>query len=101
MTPSAALGLAYLPTLALSLVGGLVAAVVTYHGFGGNLDAHEGVIDETLHQPVAEGAKGVLDVINRAGAEAFKIAAGAIPMLVLSLVAVTALRSLGEPSPGY
>ena len=37
----------------------------------------------------------MLDVINRAGAEAFKIAIGAIPMLVLSLVAVTALRKFG------
>ena len=40
-------------------------------------------------------AKGVLDVINRAGAEAFKIAVGAIPMLVLALVAVMALRTSG------
>lgn len=93
--PMAAMGLAYLPTLGLSLLGGLVAAVATYHGFGRHLDSREGVVDETLHHPVAESAKGVLDVINRAGAEAFKIAVGSIPMLVLSLVAVTALRSLG------
>jgi spore maturation protein SpmB len=93
--PMAAMGLAFLPTLALSLAGGLLAAAVTYHGFGRNLDAREGLLDETLHHPVAESAKGVLDVINRAGAEAFKIAVGALPMLVLSLVAVTALRSLG------
>ena len=93
--PMAAMGLAYLPTLGLSLVGGLLAAAVTYHGFGRHLDMCEGMVDETLHHPVAESAKGVLDVINRAGAEAFKIAVGTIPMLVLSLVAVTALRSLG------
>ena len=37
----------------------------------------------------------MLDTINRAGAEAFKIAIGAIPMLVLSLVAVTALKRFG------
>jgi hypothetical protein len=37
----------------------------------------------------------VLDVINRAGAEAFKISVGAIPMLVLALVAVMALRASG------
>jgi spore maturation protein SpmB len=40
-------------------------------------------------------AKGVLDVINRAGAEAFRISIGAIPMLVLSLVVVHGLRSVG------
>ena len=44
---------------------------------------------------MADDAKGVLDVINRAGAEAFRIAIGAIPMLVLSLVVVTALRTSG------
>ena len=44
---------------------------------------------------MAEDAKGVLDVINRAGAEAFKISVGAIPMLVLSLVVVHGLRSFG------
>ena len=44
---------------------------------------------------MAENAKGVLDVINRAGAEAFKIAVGALPMLVLSLTVVLALRRLG------
>lgn len=93
--PLSALGLHFGTTLLWSLAGGLLAAAVTYHGFGRGLDAAEQALDETLHHPVAESAKGVLDVINRAGAEAFKIAVGAIPMLVLSLVAVTALRALG------
>ena len=59
---------------------------MTWYGFGRNLDAREAQIDESLKHPVADDAKGVLDVINRAGAEAFKISVGAIPMLVLSLV---------------
>ncbi|NFV80544.1 nucleoside recognition domain-containing protein [Magnetospirillum aberrantis] len=93
--PLAALGLSVWPTLAWSLVGGLAAAAATTYVFGRHLSEDEHVMDETLRHPVAEDAKGVLDVINRAGAEAFKIAIGAIPMLVLSLVAVTALRKLG------
>ena len=93
--PMAAMGLAFLPTLLWSLAGGLLAAAVTYHVFGRHLDPQEGRLDETLRHPVADDAKGVLDVINRAGAEAFKIAVGAIPMLVLSLVAVTALKKFG------
>ncbi|NMG29912.1 nucleoside recognition domain-containing protein [Aromatoleum evansii] len=93
--PMIAMGLDFGLTLALSVVGGLVAAAVTYHGFARGLSAVEGQVDETLHHRVAEDAKGVLDVINRAGAEAFKIAVGAIPMLVLALVAVLALRSSG------
>lgn len=93
--PMTAMGLRFAPVLVFSLLGGLVAAAATYYVFGRALDAAEHKLDETLHHPVAENAKGVLDVINRAGAEAFKIAVGAIPMLVLSLVAVTALRASG------
>ncbi|MDT3672226.1 MAG: nucleoside recognition family protein [Aromatoleum sp.] len=93
--PMTAMGLDFGLTLLLSLVGGLIAAAATYHGFGRELSAREGDVDETLHHRVAEDAKGVLDVINRAGAEAFKIAVGAIPMLVLALVAVMALRTSG------
>ncbi len=93
--PMAAMGLAFVPTLLLSLAGGIAAAAITYHGFGRQLSAAEGIVAETLQHRVADDAKGVLDVINRAGAEAFKISVGAIPMLVLALVAVMALRASG------
>ena len=93
--PMAAMGLAVAPTLLLSLAGGIAAAAFTYHGFGRQLSATEGIVAETLQHRVADDAKGVLDVINRAGAEAFKISVGAIPMLVLALVAVMALRASG------
>jgi spore maturation protein SpmB len=94
--PMAAMGLSFGPALLLSLVGGFAAAAVTYHGFGRHLSAVEARLDETLHHRVADDAKGVLDVINRAGAEAFKISVGAIPMLVLALVAVMTLRATGS-----
>ncbi|MBS0509762.1 MAG: nucleoside recognition family protein [Proteobacteria bacterium] len=93
--PMAAMGLAFGPALLLSLLGGLVAAAVTYHVFGRSLSSIEGPLDESLQHRVADDAKGVLDVINRAGAEAFKIAVGAIPMLVLALVVVMVLRASG------
>jgi len=93
--PMLTMGLDFSTTLVFSLLGGLVAASVTYHLTGRHLSDQEAVLDETLHHPVAESAKGILDVINRAGAEAFKIAVGAIPMLVLSLVVVTALKRFG------
>jgi spore maturation protein SpmB len=93
--PLLTMGLHFGTTLAFSLLGGLTAAAATYYLFGRRLSSTEAMLDETLHHPVAEDAKGVLDTINRAGAEAFRIAVGAIPMLVLSLVAVTALRQLG------
>lgn len=94
--PMTALGLAYGTTLLLSMLGGLVAAAATYHLFGRGLSAQEAPMDETLHHRVADDAKGVLDVINRAGAEAFKIAVGAIPMLVLALVAVMVMGATGS-----
>ena len=93
--PMAAMGLNFALTLTLSMAGGLLAAAATWHVFGRKLSAVEGPVDETLHHRSADDAKGVLDVINRAGAEAFKIAVGAIPMLVLALVAVMALRASG------
>ena len=93
--PMMTMGLDIGLTLLWSLIGGLAAAAATYYLFGRGLSAAEGVVDEHLSHPLAESAKGVLDVINRAGAEAFKLAVGAIPMLVLSLVAVTALRTFG------
>ena len=93
--PMAAMGLGFAPTLLLSLVGGIAAAAITYHGFGRQLSASEGIVAETLQHRAADDTKGVLDVINRAGAEAFKISVGAIPMLVLALVAVMALRASG------
>ncbi len=93
--PMVAMGLKLGPLLALSLLGGLLAAAATYHGFGRHLDNDEHNLNETLPHQAAESAKGVLDVINRAGAEAFKIAVGAIPMLLLALLAVAALRTAG------
>jgi spore maturation protein SpmB len=93
--PMLTMGLNFSTTLLFSLVGGLVAAAATYYLFGRALSVEEERLDETLHHPVAESAKGVLDVINRAGAEAFKIAVGAMPMLVLSLVVVMALKRFG------
>ncbi len=93
--PMGTMGLQVVPVMLISLLGGLVAASTAYHLAGRSLSTAEQFIDETLRHPVAENAKGVLDVINRAGAEALKIALGTIPMLVLALTAVAALRQGG------
>lgn len=93
--PMLTMGLHFGTTLIFSALGGLVAAASTYYFFGKTLSTVEAQFDEHLSHPVADNAKGVLDVINQAGAEAFRIAVGAIPMLVLSLVAVTALKRFG------
>ncbi len=93
--PMMAMGLRLLPVLALSLAGGLVAAAMTYHVFGRHLSAKEHLADDVPHHTAAGSPTGVLHIVNHAGAEAFRIAVGSIPLLVLSLVAVTAARRAG------
>lgn len=93
--PMAALGLQVGWTMLIAALAGLVAAATTYHLFGRNLPDHEEWEEQHPKHPVAEDTKGVLAVINRAGAEAFKVAVGSIPMLVLALLLVNILRSSG------
>ena len=93
--PMASLGLQVGWVLLWSFVGGLMAAAATWHFFGRHLSASAPESDALPAHAQAVGAKGVLAIINHAGAEAFKIAVGAIPMLVLALVFVNALRALG------
>jgi spore maturation protein SpmB len=93
--PMAAIGLDLPRFLAISVLGGLVAAAATFHlltrhwpGDGvdpGPPPAHPGVNDP----------KGPLAIVNQAGAEAFRIATGSIPMVALSLVAIALLRAAG------
>lgn len=93
--PMTALGLHFGLTLLFSLAGGLAASAATYYLFARGLADQEAPMDQSLPHPVAADAKGVLDVINAAGAESFRIAVASLPMLILALVAVTMLRSVG------
>ena len=94
--PMGAMGLNLGPTLLISLIGGLVAAAATTYGTGRHLSTEEHLTDDVPpHHQRGSGPKGTLDVINSAGAEAFRITIGAIPLLVLSIVVVTALRQTG------
>lgn len=93
--PMTAMGLHFGVTLLFSLVGGLAASASTYYVFGRHLESRELKMDESVPHPVAKNAKGVLEVINGAGAESFRIAVAALPMLILALVVVTVLRSVG------
>ncbi len=92
--PMAAVGLNAGTTLLISLVAGLLGAALTYYLFGRHLSTEEGA-EPALRHARADGAKGILEVVNRAGREAFEIAISAIPMLILALVAVHGLRASG------
>jgi len=93
--PMGAMGLSLGPLLLYSLVGGLLAAATTYYITGRHLSVAEHISDDLPHHEHHAGPKGTLDVINTAGTEAFRLTTGAIPLLVLSLVVVTALRQGG------
>jgi spore maturation protein SpmB len=93
--PMAALGLHAPITMAISALCGLVGAGLTYHIFARNLPERDDENEMVVKHKDAEGPKGVLDVINKAGAEALKITLGAIPMLVLALVFVALMREGG------
>ncbi|MCG6861430.1 MAG: hypothetical protein LJE70_09185 [Chromatiaceae bacterium] len=93
--PMSAVGLDGLLTLLVSAAAAILGATAAYHLFGRSLeDRDEGPEPHPKHRS-AEDAKGVLSVINHAGGEAFGIAVGAIPMLVLALLLVNGLRDAG------
>lgn len=93
--PMAALGLDIGWFLAISVLGGLIAATMTYHVFGRHL-SNEGPGEDAVPQhAVVEDARGILAIINRAGSEAFRIATGSIPILALSLSVIAAVRAAG------
>ncbi len=93
--PMSAVGLNGPLTLLISAGAAIIAAAVTYHWFTRNLpDEAEPPEPKPKHR-TADDAKGVLDVINRAGGEAFGITIAALPLLVLSLLLVNVLREIG------
>ncbi len=93
--PMSAVGLDGAATLLISALAAVVAAAVTYHVFTRGLpDEPEPPEPKPKHHTAAD-TKGVLAVINRAGGEAFGIAIGALPLLLLSLLLVNILRDTG------
>jgi len=93
--PMAALGLHGPLVMIISAVSGLIGAALTYHIFARKLPDRDDENELVVTHKDADGPKGVLDVINKAGSEALKITLTSIPMLVLALVFVAAMREGG------
>lgn len=93
--PMAALGLNAPVTMGISALCGLIGAALTYYLFARNLQDRPDTNPLTPPHKEADSPKSILDIINKAGAEAFKIAVGSIPMLVLALVFVAFMQKLG------
>lgn len=68
--PMAALGLDIGRFLAISALGGLVAAALTYHLFGRHLSTEDWADDALTSHAASEEARSILAIINRAGGEA-------------------------------
>ena len=91
--PLTPFGLHWLASIVISIVGGLCAAAVTWHITGRRLSMVENARAEAL--PEAEqNSQGIIAVINSAGADAIRLALGAVPMLILSLAIVGFMPAL-------
>jgi len=93
--PMAALGLDVGRFLAISVLGGLVAATTTYHIVGRQLPNKGPNGEVVVGKTDLENTRGILAIINRAGGEAFRIATGSIPIMALSLSIIAAVRAVG------
>ncbi|WP_206047354.1 nucleoside recognition family protein [Noviherbaspirillum denitrificans] len=93
--PLTSLGLHLGIFILVSLVGGLVAAFCTFYLLGRNLMAVELKMEEHLPHTSLSEPKGILAIINHAGAEAFRIAVGTIPILALALLFVALAKLVG------
>jgi len=93
--PMAAFGANTPQIIGISIIGALAGAAATYYIFARNLNDADVPAVALPDHPSANDTRGVLDLINSAGREAFNLAVSAIPMLVLALLLVNILRSSG------
>lgn len=92
--PMATLGLQVGPMLALSALGGLVAASSTYWLFGKKLSvAAQPAI--SYEREGASSSASLLKIINTSGSEAIQIVINIIPLLLVSLAVVAVLQQSG------
>lgn len=91
--PLTAFGLKPWPVLALSLLGGLVSASLTYWLFARRLSSSAHPVN--AFEQAVEDKPSLLKIINLGGAEAIQIVINIIPMLLLSLAVVVGLERAG------
>lgn len=93
--PMTALGLNTITTILISIFAGMIAGASTYYIFARSLPERDEPGDQIPNHPHTESTKGLLDLINGAGREAFNLSVAAIPMLVLALLLVNSLQTIG------
>ncbi len=92
--PMIPLGLNWTAVITISMIGGLSASALTWHCLGRKLSVSENVTSEEQLSEKHE-SRGIIGLINAAGADAIKLAIGAIPMLTLSITIVGILKAVG------
>jgi spore maturation protein SpmB len=87
-------GLHWGSAIIISIIGGLVAAAVTYHLFGKKLSTV--IVNHEATEPLNDkSSTSLINIINGAGADAIRLALGSLPMLLLSLTIVGMLKEAG------
>ena len=92
--PMAAGGLDVANTIAIALCGGFIASASAYYLFGRTLSTTNTCPDDQL-LPIAKEQRNLLTTIRHAGKDAWEIAIGALPLLVVALVDVNLIRMTG------
>lgn len=95
--PMVSLGLNWGVAIAVSITGGLAASAAIWYLLGRKLSGIETVASEEII-PATDNSKGIIGVVNEAGANAIKLAMGSIPMLTLSITIVGILKEVGVVS---
>ncbi|GAB7202794.1 hypothetical protein OS12_42390 [Dickeya oryzae] len=92
--PLTPFGLHWAGAIVISIVGGLAAAALTYHVLGRRLSVAESQRSSEMaaDEPTA---RGLIGIINSAGADAIRLALGSVPMLILSMTIVGILEAAG------
>lgn len=92
--PLAAFGLNLPVVMATSLVGGLVAAVLTFRVFARHLPDQQEK-PATLEPAAGAQRQGLIQMILTGGEEGFQLALKAVPVLVLAVLLVNSLKAVG------
>ena len=92
--PMAAAGLDVPVTMLISLLGGLLAAACTFYFFGKELSL-ESRDRQAESCELDTESRGLMDVIRRAGSDAWDIAINAMPLLIVALVFINLVKLTG------
>lgn len=93
--PAATIGLNFISVLIVSILGGIIAASLTWYLFGRSLSSSSLMALNYVDELKTEKRLGILAIISDTGVDAFKIATGTLPMLILSLSVLGVLTQLG------